>query len=491
MPRVAAALFLLVLAGCSKSNSTAPTAADLPAGSETGVAPPRYRLEVGQELVYQLTASEDPRESNDAKNEEGHAAARNQMEWRIVVARQNEDGSWRLYIRTKITFVNRDGSVRGKHDSFGYCDLRSDGSYSVDEQTAVFKKLVPHQLFCRLPDTAAALDNGWTYEPPVFGKLFTFSLAKRAGTHWHIAGVQKGVYSEAGKDQSRYLYDFDAQRGLVVSIDSEWIDLAADQVKNRSTFQLTSSARRDSTWVAQFYEEAEKYLDVHAKWMGLCYEGLRARTVEACQVARVKARALLVAGREQAELDVIRDLYDATIESHDNDEIGHLHLVKKREEFFRAAPEFPTNWEAKNLDGSTFRLTDHRGKVLVLFFWTTGCEYNVLLGPQICQLAADYQGKDVAIIGMFVRSGSTDEEEARAKHFIAKSFRGFPHLEAKDIPVLYHFQQYELQGYYPSILVLDQAGRVHDVHTGYAADHGQCIRRIVEDLRSKPPAKTE
>jgi hypothetical protein len=90
--------------------------ADPPAGSGDGVALPRYRFEVGQELVYQLTAYEDLRESNDAKNEKGNAA-HDQMEWRIVVVRQNDDGSWRLFFRTRITFVNRDGSVRGKRDS--------------------------------------------------------------------------------------------------------------------------------------------------------------------------------------------------------------------------------------------------------------------------------------------------------------------------------------------------------------------------------------
>jgi thiol-disulfide isomerase/thioredoxin len=221
--------------------------------------------------------------------------------------------------------------------------------------------------------------------------------------------------------------------------------------------------------------------------MTLCYEGVRAHTLEACHAARVKARALLVAGREQAELDVLRELYDATIQSHDNDEKGHAYVVKKREEFFAAVPGFPTTWKAKNFDGSTFRLADQRGKVLVLFFWTTGCGYNVLAAPQICQLAADYQGtKDVAIVGMFVRRESADDEEAKARHLIAKCFQGFPHLEGKDVTALYGFQQYDLG--YPSLLVLDQAGRVQEVHD-CSADLAQRIRKIVDDLRSKPPEK--
>lgn len=451
------------------------------------VALPRYRLEVGQELVYWLTEQHDPREANDAKNDKGKVV-HNQMEWRIVVGRQNEDGSWRLYIRTKITLVNRDGTVRKKWDTFGYCDLHPDGSYSLDEQTAVFKRLLPYELFCRLPGTAAALEDGWKYETPG-NRLFTYRVAERGRAHLQIAGTQHDDYSDIGKWQNTYTYDFDTERGLVVSIASEWKEVDTNQVNGLRTIRLTSSTRRDAAWVARFHEEVQRYLDVHAKWMAVCYEGLRGRTVAACKAARAKARTLLVAGREQAELEVLQELYDANIQAHDQEEAWMIPFVKRREEFFAAVPGFPTTWEAKNLDGSTFRLADHRGKVLVLFFWTTGTDANVLAAPQIVQLAADYQGKkDVAVLGMFVRTGLADEE-ANARYLIAKCFQGFPHLEAKDITALYEFRQHGL--YYPTILVLDQAGRVQEAHVGYAGDLAQYIGKIVEGLRSKPPAKND
>jgi thiol-disulfide isomerase/thioredoxin len=228
---------------------------------------------------------------------------------------------------------------------------------------------------------------------------------------------------------------------------------------------------------------------VHTKWMALCYAGVRAHSVEACKAVRVKARRLLVAGREHAQLDILRDLYDATIDSHDDEEKGHEFAVKEREEFFAAVPGFSITWEAKNLDGSMFRLADQRGKVLVLYFWTTGCEYNVLAAPQICQLAADYQGKkDVAIVGMFIRSKIADQE-TKARYLIGKCLQGFPHLEAKEIAALYRFQRYGLGC--PTTMVLDQGGRVHEVQDGYSDDLAQYIRKIVDDLRSKPPAKSE
>lgn len=458
-------------------------------GAAADGALPRYRMEVGQELVYQLTATEDPRERRDKDNEK-RPAARNQMEWRVLVGRQNGDGSWRLFIRTKVTFVHPDGSPRGKQDSFGYCDLRPDGSYSLDEGTAVFKRLMPSELFCRLPDTEAALKDGWHYEPPAVPRMVHYRVARRDADLLQIGAVQNSDYSEVNKWQTGYVFDFDTKQGLVLGNTSEWKQLDPEQVKSRRTIRLTSNTKKDPAWVARFREEAGRYLELDAKWMALCYEGLRSHTLPACRAARASARAILVAGREQAGLDEIRELYDVNLKVHDDDEQGHTRLVKKREEFFAATPEFSTNWTARNLAGGTFRLEDHRGRVLILYFWETGCEYNVLAGPQIRQLAADYQGKDVEVVGMFLRQGRAGDEEARASQFIAKSYRGFPHVEAKEIPALYRLGQYGM-GYRPSVLVLDQAGIVREAFAGYSADLGQEVRKAVEELRRKPPVRRE
>jgi len=271
----------------------------------------------------------------------------------------------------------------------------------------------------------------------------------------------------------------------VVSIVEEWKDLASDQVKKRNTIRLTSSTHKDLDWISRFHGDAQQYLDAHTKSMAACYRAMRARTVQACRGTRADARALLVTGRQRAELETFRELYDAAIKTHDGDEAWMVDSVKKCSEFLIAAAEFPTTWQAKSFDGSTFRLADHRGKVVVLYFWTTTCEYCVLAAPQVRQLAAEYQGKDAAVVGMFVSTESIDDDESRAKSFIAKTYQGFPHVEADDVVALYRLQQYGLDGY-PSILVLDHAGRVHEVFVGYAADKVDRIRKVVDDLRSRP-----
>ena len=80
-------------------------------------------------------------------------------------------------------------------------------------------------------------------------------------------------------------------------------------------------------------------------------------------------------------MDHFKGLYDANLQAHDKEETGHLDVVQNRERFFAAAPGFSTTWEAKALDGGTVRLADQRGKVVVLYFWSQGCEYCMLAAP--------------------------------------------------------------------------------------------------------------
>ena len=160
--------------------------------------------------------------------------------------------------------------------------------------------------------------------------------------------------------------------------------------------------------------------------------------------------------------------------------------MKSRQEFFSTVPEFSTDWEAKNLDGTAFRLTDHRGEVVVLYFWSTGCEYCMLAVPQISELAAQYKDKGVAVVGMFVRY---DGDDVVPKHSSTKPYRGLQHLEAKDMASLYRLEQ--LGFYTPSTLVLDQDGKVREVFAGYSGDLGLRIRETVDALRHSPPVPTD
>ena len=69
-------------------------------GTSTALAsgPPRYRFEVGQELIY--------RGSSDFKFESGSFATKN--DWNVWVVRKNIDGGYRLVVQSRSASL-RDG----------------------------------------------------------------------------------------------------------------------------------------------------------------------------------------------------------------------------------------------------------------------------------------------------------------------------------------------------------------------------------------------
>ncbi len=449
-------------------------------GDRPADALPRYRLEVGQEMVYRLVSREDPRKQGaDAQQ------PLDQMEWRVFVVGKNDDGSWRLFIRTSIAFLNHEGQVRAHRNSLGYCDLMSDGSYAVDETTAVLKRLCPYELFCRLPDRPSELSTGWRYEPPVEQRLaYDLSVASRDAETAEILGRRQTPYEQMHGWETTRRYKFDLQRGLVTRIVQEHRNVG-EPVRNRLTFELDSVRERDPDWGAQFQAETNDYLATYSAWARRVNDSLWLHEAAACETALRDARQLLVAGRAKAHLSILRDMYDDNLHEHDE----HVRWTKgdaaRRDKFFRQAAGFATDWQAARFDGGTFRLADHRGQIVVLDFWGTNCEYCVLVAPQVSQLAAEYRDKGVIFLGMFDRRQDVDpdKEDQKARSLIKSVYQGIAHLDGTEIAKEYRLREFGLG--YPALVILDASGAVHETHSGYAADLPERVRAILDGMLGK------
>ncbi len=55
---------------------------------------------------------------------------------------------------------------------------------------------------------------------------------------------------------------------------------------------------------------------------------------------------------------------------------------------------------AEDLNGETFKLSDHRGKVVVLFFWGDWCPYCRQSYPYLKELALKMEGRSFVLLGV-------------------------------------------------------------------------------------------
>jgi thiol-disulfide isomerase/thioredoxin len=69
------------------------------------------------------------------------------------------------------------------------------------------------------------------------------------------------------------------------------------------------------------------------------------------------------------------------------------------------------------LDGGTFKLSDFRGKVVVVDFWRTDCAPCVRLVPHLAALSKKYRGQGLEVIGL---TSDERENEQQVVDFLKK-----------------------------------------------------------------------
>jgi thiol-disulfide isomerase/thioredoxin len=97
--------------------------------------------------------------------------------------------------------------------------------------------------------------------------------------------------------------------------------------------------------------------------------------------------------------------------------------------------------------------------VLVLDFWYRGCGWCMRAMPQVKEVAKHYRGRPVAVFGM-----NNDRKEEDARFVVEKMALEYPVLRSDELPA-----RYGVTGF-PTLVVIDQEGKIADVHIGYS-DH--------------------
>ncbi len=134
-----------------------------------------------------------------------------------------------------------------------------------------------------------------------------------------------------------------------------------------------------------------------------------------------------------------------------------------------AAPDFTL----KTLDGSNFRLEEHRGEVLFINFWATWCGPCRQEMPLLNELHERYSAAGFKILGVNV-----EEDSAGAATMAKKMGLSFPILFDTESNVS---QLYNVDAM-PSSVLVDRNGKMRYLHRGYKPGYEEEYRAQIKEL---------
>ncbi|MDR3638770.1 MAG: TlpA disulfide reductase family protein [Isosphaeraceae bacterium] len=436
-----------------------------PAGAdETTGALPRYRLKVGQELKYHGTS--------DFKYENGSFGYK--TDWQVWVVGANDDGSWRLVLRSSNLMTRKDNGRElggGSADvTLAYCDLFPDGRIVPNDSFGF--RLDPSSIFPRLPKDAAEVKDGWRDVNLRQGNRTEFRRSARAANgpdEWVFEGVRNSPTDKIYLSSHQATYVFDAKRGLVARVESENSQGYGFKGKGTGTEELTAVEAQDAGRAQTFAAESARYFEANKAYQALLEKaGKDAKEVDALLA---RGEKVLKDAREALNLPVLREQVDEQLKSHKQMASYYAEEAKNRA---AVLGHDAAEWETKDLDGKSHSLKGYRGKVVILDFWYRGCGWCIRAMPQVKELSDDFKGEPVAVLGM-----NTDKDEKDARLVVEEMGLTYPTLKAEGLPEKYHVRGF------PTLIIIDQEGKVADVHVGYSPTLREEVSKSVKSLLSR------
>jgi peroxiredoxin len=149
----------------------------------------------------------------------------------------------------------------------------------------------------------------------------------------------------------------------------------------------------------------------------------------------------------------------------------------KDEKDRRLAPDF----SLKDAHGQTVKLSDYRGKVVVLNFWATWCGPCQIEIPWFESFEQNYKSRDFAVLGISM----DDDGWASVKPYIERKKINYRIMVAND--AMNH--EYGAVSSLPTTFILDREGRIASVHIGLPSksDYETEILKLLENSKDGEP----
>jgi peroxiredoxin len=131
----------------------------------------------------------------------------------------------------------------------------------------------------------------------------------------------------------------------------------------------------------------------------------------------------------------------------------------------------------KNLKGEDFKLSDHKGKVIVLDFWATWCGPCVRALPELQKATSSFNKKEVALLAV---------NQGESKKVISKFLKK---KQLKALSVIMDESRkiggdYKVKGI-PKTVIIDQNGVIRYVHVGFSPEIGNRLKGEIQNLLSE------
>ncbi len=133
------------------------------------------------------------------------------------------------------------------------------------------------------------------------------------------------------------------------------------------------------------------------------------------------------------------------------------------------APDFAL----KSMSGENLRLSEYRGEVVVLSFWSTDCGTCVLQMPAVQKLYEQYRDDGLQVLGINI-----DRNPRKAREMVEKLELVYPVLFDAERSVSREDKLNAL----PFVVVIDRDGAIRYTHSRYRSTDRHLYRGQIDEL---------